>query len=217
MIAKIKAPTTYAEIYQAALEYHDSTGYPAYNWHYCAVNTAEFRNAILNGCDDHTAERLRYCLAGFGCRTDDPTRDRIQRFIWRNNADLKSLASANLIRSKLDTAAIAALFNGLINIDKVADTSASKILALINPRLFVMWDDAIWLAYYEKSTQNKSPGRTYVEFLIKMRNSAIAITNDARTKHGINRPAEHLSRELGLKPPFTLAKFIDEYNFVHTR
>ena len=217
MAAKINAPATYAEIRRAALEYHGSKGYPAYNRHYCAVNTAEFRDAILNGCDDRTAERLRACLAGFGCHTYGPTRDRIQQFIRQNNADFKSLSGANLIERTLDNTEIEHLFNGLFNIDKVGDTSASKILALINPHLFVMWDDAIWLAYYEKSMQYKNSGRVYVEFLIKMQKAAIAITKDAKTNHGIANPAEYLSGELGLKPPFTLAKFIDEYNFVHTR
>ena len=217
MVAKINVPTTYAEIRRAALEYHGSKGYPAYNRHYCAVNTAEFRYAILNGCDDRTAECLRACLAGFGCHTDNPTRDRIQQFIRQNNADIKSLSSANLIECTLDNTKIAILFNGLFNIDRIADTSASKILALINPHLFVMWDDAIWLAYYEKSMRYRSPGKVYVEFLIKMQRAAIAITKDAKTNHGIDSPAEHLSGELGLKPPFTLAKFIDEYNFIHTR
>lgn len=217
MAAKINAPATYAGIRRAALKYHDSKGYPAYNWHCCAVNTAEFRHAILNGCDNHTAERLRACLAGFGCHTDDPTRDRIQQFIRQNTADIKSLSGANLIGFTLDNTQIETLFNGLYNIHKVADTSASKVLALINPHLFVMWDDAIWLAYYEKAIRYRSPGRIYVEFLIKMQESAIAITKDANTKHGITNPAEHLSGELGLNPPFTLAKFIDEYNFVHTR
>lgn len=173
--------------------------------------------AILNGCDDRAAEHLRACLAGFGCRTSRPTRDRIQWFIQQNTADLKSLANANLIGSALNTATIEALFNGLYDIDNVADTSASKILALINPHLFVMWDLDIWLAYYEKSPQYKSPGQIYVEFLIKMHHSAISITNDAKTNHGIESPADHLSGELGLNPPFTLARFIDEYNFVHTR
>ena len=216
MAAKINAPTTYAEICRAASEYHGSNGYPAYNRHYHAVNTAEFRNAILNGCDDHTAERLRACLAGFGCHTDDPTRDRTQRFIRQNIADIKSLSGADLIECTLDNTPIEVLFNGLFNVDGVASTSASKILALINPLLFVMWDDAIRLAYHENTTRDRGPGRVYVEFLIKMQGSAIAITKDAKTNHGIASPAEHLSGELGLKPPFTLAKFIDEYNFVHT-
>lgn len=215
MAAKIDAPTTYDEIRCAAQKYHSS--YPAYNRHYCAVNTAEFRNAILNGCDDGTAERLRACLAGFVCHTDRPTRDRIQQFIRRNTDDLKSMSSANLIGFALNNTKIEALFNGLFVIDKIADTSASKILALINPHLFVMWDDAIRLVYYEKPTQYKSPGRIYVEFLIKMQRAAIAVTNDAKTNHGIDSPADYLSRELGLNPPFTLARFIDEYNFVHTR
>ena len=36
----------------------------------------------------------------------------------------------------------------------------------------------------------------------------------ARAQHGIADPAGHLSAALGINPPFTLAKFIDEYNWL---
>ena len=222
MVAKINAPTTYDEIHQAALEYHDSKGYPSYNWHYRAVNTVEFRSAMLNGCDDGTAERLRAFLAGFGCHTDDATRDCIQPFIRQNSDSLKALAAADLTTVDLSVgsetaAAVSSKIRGLMNIDGVGDVVAVKTLAIAIPDLFVMWDTSIWWAYRGGVSQNKHMAEDYVDFLRKMQESAVAIIADARIKHGIKSPAEHLSGELGLNPPFTLAKFIDEYNFVHTR
>ena len=35
---------------------------------------------------------------------------------------------------------------------------------------------------------------------------------DAAVNHGIDDPAAHLSKELGIDPPVTLAGFISEYN-----
>lgn len=222
MVAKINVPTTYAEIRRAALEYHGSKGYPAYNRHYCAVNTAEFRYAILNGCDDRTAECIRKFLAGFRCFTGDCTKAGIQQFILQNSDGLKALATANIATVDLSVgsetaAAVSSKISGLMNIYGVKDVVASKILAIIIPDLFVMWDTTIWLAYRDDVSQNRHMAEVYVDFLRKMQRAAIAITKDAKTNHGIDSPAEHLSGELGLKPPFTLAKFIDEYNFIHTR
>ena len=47
-----------------------------------------------------------------------------------------------------------------------------------------------------------------------MRMAALSIAADARGQHGIDDPAGHLSNELGIDPPFSLAKFIDEYNWL---
>jgi hypothetical protein len=44
--------------------------------------------------------------------------------------------------------------------------------------------------------------------------AALSIAADARAQHGIDDPAGRLSAELGINPPFKLAKFIDEYNWL---
>ena len=104
-----------------------------------------------------------------------------------------------------------------MNINGVGDIVVAKTLAVINPDLFMMWDNPILLAYYEEYPQNRTFEEVYVAFLRKMQGSAISIVNDAGINHNIKCPVKYLSEELGLKPPFTLAKFIDEYNLVHTR
>ena len=47
-----------------------------------------------------------------------------------------------------------------------------------------------------------------------MADAARAIRKDAVANHGIDDPAGHLSAMLGISPPYTLAKFIGEYNWL---
>ena len=42
----------------------------------------------------------------------------------------------------------------------------------------------------------------------------IAEKRAAGARYGIADPSGHLSAALGINPPFTLAKFIDEYNWL---
>ena len=61
---------------------------------------------------------------------------------------------------------------------------------------------------------DKPNGATYSQFLTIMRMAALSIASDARSQHGIDDPAGTLSAELGIEPPFSLAKFIDEFNWL---
>ena len=89
--------------------------------------------------------------------------------------------------------------------------TVSRILAALNPQLFVVWNAAIRDAYFPNHPPN---GATYAQFLSVMRMAALSIANDARTQHGTDNPARRLSAELGIDPPFNLAKFIDDYNWL---
>ena len=73
------------------------------------------------------------------------------------------------------------------------------------------WGKGIREAYFPN---DKSNGATYSQFLTIMRMAALSIAADARGKHGIEDPAGRLSAELSINPPFSLAKFIDEYNWI---
>jgi hypothetical protein len=75
---------------------------------------------------------------------------------------------------------------------QIADqTGASKIMALKNPELFVMWDTEIRRIY---KINNKGGADDYIQFLIKMRNDFASIKWNHKTK--------------------SFAKAIDEYNYV---
>jgi len=70
-------------------------------------------------------------------------------------------------------------------------TGATKIMALKNPRLFVMWDTEIRKIY---KIDNMGSADDYIQFLITMRNEFAGIKMNS-----VTRP---------------LAKAIDEYNYV---
>ena len=106
---------------------------------------------------------------------------------------------------------VARAFDSLTRADGVGPTAASAILTALNPQLFVSWGAGIKNAYFPDDKPN---GATYAQFLTIMRMAALSITRDARTTHDVADPAGQLSTELGISPPFSLAKFIDEYNLV---
>jgi hypothetical protein len=84
-------------------------------------------------------------------------------------------------------------------------------LTALNPQLFVSWGAGIRNAYFPNDRAN---GATYAQFLTIMRMAALSVAADARSNHGIDDPAGRLSADLGINPPFSLAKFIDEYNWL---
>ena len=92
----------------------------------------------------------------------------------------------------------------------IGPTGASAIMTVLNPRLFLSWGAGIRKAYFPNDNPN---GATYSQFLTVMRMAALSIASDARAQ-GIDDPAGALSAQLGIDPPFSLAKFVDEYNWV---
>lgn len=99
----------------------------------------------------------------------------------------KDIQSVNLDEIKED---VESLYNILSEIDGVKYTGASKILHLKIPRLFIMWDSYIKKYYkFEKGTAND-----YFNFLKKMQETFKDVEWKQEDK--------------------TLAKAIDEYNYV---
>jgi len=95
-------------------------------------------------------------------------------------------------------------------------TATSKLLHLLQPNLFVMWDSKI-LAHYRGNNPNiMDDGNGYCAFLYSMQDMAINIHeafNHQNEGQG-DDPAIFLSQQLHYHQPQTLAKFIDEYNWV---
>lgn len=103
-----------------------------------------------------------------------------------DSLDFKSINFNN--KRQIDT--IKELYNIFRNILGIEQTGTSKLLALRNPELFVMWDTDI---RKEFKINNIAMAEHYIEFLEKMQN-----------KFG------HLKWETKDKP---FAKAIDEYNY----
>jgi hypothetical protein len=110
--------------------------------------------------------------------------------------------------------AIAEIFDAVVNCYGFRTTAGAKIMGIINPRLFVMWDDNIALHYLSKDVPSVFSGLGYSTFLRKMQKQAQQCIKDFEKRHGAGEPASYLSERLGLNPPLPLAKYLDEYNWI---
>ena len=214
---EINAPTTLEQILWSSRTYREDYSRFVHAW--AAVNTEDFRNRALHDCDDATAERLRRFLGKFGTHASTATRDSVRRVLRNPAFATQELNDQRLI--DVDMAAsrptLERAFDQLVAAHGVGYTIAAKVLAVLNPELSVMWDGPIFSAYYRLGEiDGGSPGATYVNFLLRMQRCAEAIALDAQENHGVTDPAEHVCEELGLQGPgrCTLAKFIDEYNYL---
>jgi hypothetical protein len=109
--------------------------------------------------------------------------------------------------------AIELIFNTIANCYGNRTTAGAKILGVLNPDLFVMWDDSIAL-HYVSSCPGVFTGQGYAFFLREMQNGAHLCQDDFRSKIGHQDMASYLSDKLGLNPPLPLAKYLDEYNWI---
>jgi len=130
--------------------------------------------------------RFRYFMKNFDLRE-------FQEVISRVNPVFKKLENTHFenidFTDKTVVIDIKFIYNQL---KKIAEqTGASKIMALKNSKLFVMWDTEIRKIY---KIDNKGEADDYIQFLIKMQKCFENIKWSGKT------------------PPF--AKVIDEYNYV---
>lgn len=77
---------------------------------------------------------------------------------------------------------ITALFTSLDELTKISDTGISKILHIIKPEIFVMWDNEIRKHYLKElqGKNNKSGPDAYLNFLRQMQEVAISICKENR-------------------------------------
>lgn len=110
--------------------------------------------------------------------------------------------------------AIAEIFNAVANCYGFRTTPGAKIMGVLNPGLFVMWDDDIAFHYLASGTTGIFSGTGYTTFLRKMQQIAQWCISDFQTRFGRDDPAHYLSEKLRLDPPLPFAKFLDEYNWI---
>ncbi len=103
---------------------------------------------------------------------------------------------------------------------RFGSTAASKILHVLQPGLFVMWDRRILAHYREQSPEVSDSGGGYCTYLKMMQCIAMEVREGFR-EAGLDPPAQtdespdsYLSTRMGYDPPKTLAKYIDEYNWI---
>ncbi len=149
---------------------------------------------------------------------------------------LKDPLSETNLNSNNVCGIITQLYNGLTRIGSIKATSASKILHILRPELFVMWDNEISRHYQTNSNRDKGE-ESYIYFLKRMQaiikdlqaqNNQIAkllslglvrffegnleILDSANDKKRINQLKKSI--DFLNSGGITLPKFIDEYNWV---
>jgi hypothetical protein len=103
---------------------------------------------------------------------------------------------------------------------KIAATATGKVLHVLNPELFVMWDKPIRTCFfYENSGITDSP-EGYRMFLQQMNRDAVDVCSSFASA-ALNpspelgdSPDAYLSRQMNYNPPKTMAKYLDEYYWV---
>lgn len=179
-----------------------------------AARADAFRGPILSGQAGADWSALIGYVNQWGCRIPQHKSEGIAAAVTDAAGLLEPMAVSalefdDLRCSTLDV--VERAFDRLTEANGVGPTGASAILTVINPQLFVSWGEGIRKAYFPEDRPN---GATYSQFLTVMRMAALSIAADSRSQHGIDDPAGAISDQLGIDPPFSLAKFVDEYNWV---
>ena len=178
-----------------------------------AARADSFRVPILAGQADADWSALIGYVNQWGCRIPQHKAEAVAVAVSNAARHLEPMAASSLEFDDLRCSTLDVVeraYDCLTEANGVGPTGASAILTVINPQLFVSWGAGIRDAYFPQDRPN---GATYSQFLTVMRMAALSIASDARAK-GIDDPAGALSAQLGIDPPFSLAKFVDEYNWV---
>ncbi len=205
----VTGPTTFEQLRWSAAAFRGETNDDA---DYIPLHTSEFRRALLEKQDADSVERLLRFVSKRGLRVPYDKAPGVASAIAQAAPHLMPLSGSALEFDDLRCATLDIIeraYDSIAAADGVGPATASLLLSLLNPALFVAWNDEIRSAYFPNDQPN---GATYSQFLTIMRMGALSITADARSQHGIGDPAGHLSASLDINPPFSLAKFIDEYN-----
>ena len=206
-------PSTYAQVRWAASVY--DAGEHHYNKYYRAVYEPSYPHTLmqpryLSADQVPDIEPLRRFLNQWKCRLPSASGRPIADAMTELGSYREGLFDSAIEAKILDDSvfdATESIFDRLTSIQHVGPTTASKILGMMYPRFFVMWDTAIREAYFDRSNAR---GHEFAIFMKEMRNSAIFIVADAQN-HGTKDPSGTISKEIGQSPPFTLAKFINDY------
>lgn len=129
--------------------------------------------------------------------------------------DLQGLKGAKLIDLNLGSneTAIKNCYQTMAGIgNNFSHTAASKLLHMINPELFVMWDGPMRKGYKEDYVIT-ADAAGYFDFMNKMQEGLQKVSQSFLSAHE-GCPAEFLSKKLEIKTPKTIVKHLDEYNWI---
>lgn len=193
---------TFEKVILAADIYFTKPEYQKYWRAYAEVDSVEFRSRLVNFPDLAAIEQVRTFLNRWSTRAPAAVCPKILEVFKANQAEIAALSTVKLESPALDEATLKAVedvFTDLCRIYRFGPTGASKTLGVLNPSLFVMWDDHIRKAY--KCGTKPS----YSKFLIRMREAAHRVMATS----GATSPGEYVRGKYGFS--FPLSNFITYY------
>jgi len=166
-------------------------------------------------------------LSGYGCHTPntDNVRNGLSNALNESAPYLQALSNHTIDNFNINLAVniheeanpmpvqcvIRRLYRTFLGVPNIGATSTGKLLHVLQPRLFVMWDGGI--REHCEVAENMDG---YCTFLGLMQGLAQEVNEAFQLAHPNNQegPSAYLSQTLQIHPPKTLAKYIDEYNWV---
>jgi len=164
----------------------------------------------LENIKKEDAEMMLKFLNVWKCRIDKKILPKLYQALLKTRGNFKLLKDKNLENVSLEEIKriISSIFNNL-KLKRINATAISKIMHIINPNLFVMWDEEIRKGY---GFYNNSVG--YMNFLKKMQVEIQEILVTFCKEHKINGgQAEERIYRMCHNDKRTLLKLIDEYNY----
>ncbi|MCL0091280.1 hypothetical protein M1N57_00170 [Dehalococcoidales bacterium] len=189
-------------------------GTPGYERYERLMSNSEFLERLQGEPSLEEFEELRDFLVHFGVHYAPTTLAKQYLSVWpqlKPHIQLlrgETLATCDLFKSEILDAIQGAF--GCLQWPSVwgGDVVASKVLHFFNASLFIMWDSDIQLSY------QKFGAKGYLEFLKVMQNHAVEVIRSFEQLSLPGSPAEFLSQHLGYRNTRSLAKFLDDYNWV---
>jgi len=204
------------------------------------MNNQNFLSKLRNSPEDLGNKDIRQHLIGgflnrWKCRLGNSaeTASKIRDVLVKIQPMLRAIAACSL-RSPLSTNislaanspqtledTIAECYSSLYKCAHgLAATATSKLLHILNPHLFVMWDKPILDHYRRRNSRIKDTGEGFALFHARMQAVILGVDQEfANLNHSPKANSgqlveDYLTARMKYSPPKTIAKFADEYNWV---
>lgn len=186
------------------------------------MTNTPFLKRLKENPDELSADEIRDKIIDFlnrwKCRISNDSAETVKEKLVETRPLTQSLSDKRLFdvndSLKSSKTGMMKLYEKFDSIPHFGATATSKILHIINPDLFVMWDQNILKHYHHKNLLISDSAQGYVAFLSLMSEMGREVTLDFHKSHPQSSPEVYLCEKLGYNLQKSLAKFIDEYNWI---
>ncbi len=208
-----------AFIYWAQSYYGNIGGDNAYSE---IMKNQRFLRDLRNYPDELSTKEIGEVLINFlnqwRCRLADSqeNREAIKQRLVRQKEGTYSLSGETIARVNFSKAegTIQKLYTSLREVRGFGPTTTSKVMHVLNPELFVMWDNKILDEYNKLDRRITDSPAGYVQFLRLMQELALQVEADFRKYRAGGNVEDFLSEKLRYEPKKYFANFVDEFNWI---